>query len=61
MRRTALADATDGVEIMTVGTPGERIAMVWALTLDAWAMRGAPLPDYRRDEMPGRLVRPRRP
>lgn len=41
--------------------PAERVAMVWALTLDAWAMRGEPIPDYRRDQAPGRVVRPTRP
>jgi len=39
-------------------TPAERIAIVWQLTLDAWAMSGEPLPDYTRDRMPGRLIRP---
>jgi hypothetical protein len=40
-------------------TPSERVAMVWALTLDAWAMRGLPLPSYSRAELPGRMVRGR--
>jgi hypothetical protein len=41
--------------------PAERVAMVWALTLDAWAMRGESIPDYARAQAPGRVVRPRKP
>lgn len=39
------------------GTPGERVAMVWRITLDAWAMSGRPMPEYDRAHMPGRLIR----
>jgi hypothetical protein len=39
-------------------TAGERMAMVWRLSLDAWVMSGSPLPKYRRDQMPGRVIRP---
>lgn len=35
----------------------KRIAMVWALTLDAWALRGEALPDYPRAAAPGRVIR----
>lgn len=38
-------------------TAGERIAMVWRLSLDAWAMTGRSLPVYRRDQIPGRVIR----
>lgn len=38
-------------------TPSERVAMVWQLTLDAWAMSGAPLPTYTRAAMPGFMSR----
>ncbi|MFO0694704.1 MAG: hypothetical protein U0230_14175 [Polyangiales bacterium] len=34
-----------------------RIAMVWELTLDAWASSGRSIPDYSRAHAPGRLVR----
>ena len=60
MRRADFADADDGSEVMTAGTPSDRVAMVWALTLDAWAMSGKPIPDYPRAAMPGRIVRLRR-
>lgn len=38
-------------------TAGERIAMVWQLTLEAWACTGRPLPDYPREAAPGRVRR----
>jgi hypothetical protein len=38
-------------------TPGERLAMVWALTVDAWAMSGKPFPTYSRAETPCSMVR----
>jgi hypothetical protein len=37
--------------------PGELVALVTALSLEAWAMMGAELPEYRRAEIPGRVVR----
>lgn len=42
-------------------SPSERVAAVWSLTLDAWAMTGRPLPDYARAEAPGGLRRLRGP
>ena len=38
-------------------TPGQRLAMVWALSLDAWVLSGQPFPTYTRAEMPCRMVR----
>jgi dolichyl-phosphate-mannose--protein O-mannosyl transferase len=40
-------------------TPGERIALVWRLTQDAWAFKGEPLPSYQRHDAPGRVIRAR--
>lgn len=45
------------VEVLD-GPPGELIAMVRQLTLQAWAMAGKPIPDYDRANMPGRVIRP---
>jgi hypothetical protein len=39
--------------------PSKCFAMVWRITLDAWAMTGTPLPEYTRARMPGRMVRGR--
>lgn len=38
-------------------TPEERLAMMWPLASDTWAMIGKDLPDYARHEMPIRIVR----
>jgi hypothetical protein len=35
----------------------ERLALVWQLTLDAWAMTGREIPAYERSQMPGTVVR----
>jgi hypothetical protein len=40
-------------------TPGERVAMVWKLTLDSWATMGAEIPSYTRAEAPGTVIRGR--
>ncbi|MFO7564352.1 MAG: hypothetical protein R6X02_17020 [Enhygromyxa sp.] len=53
---TTLEDQSDAA-IVTHGTPGERVAMVWQVTLDAWASSGRPLPEYTRATMPGRIIR----
>jgi hypothetical protein len=34
-----------------------RVAMVWPITLDAWAASGRPMPDYDRGHAPGRIRR----
>lgn len=47
----------DEPDLLATTTASERVAMVWRLTRDAWAMRGLPIPDYERSEAPGRLVR----
>lgn len=38
-------------------TPHDRVAMVWQLTMDSWAVTGRPVPSYQRATMPGRMVR----
>jgi hypothetical protein len=38
-------------------TPEERLAMVWALTVEAWALGGRPMPAYPRTAAPVRLRR----
>jgi hypothetical protein len=45
-------------DLKATTTAGERVAMVWPITLDAWASAGRPLPQYERHEMPVRLIRP---
>ena len=43
---------------MAASTPSARLAAVWAVTCDAWALSGRPWPDYHREDMPGRVLRP---
>jgi hypothetical protein len=66
-RQRAAARASWPIHRTTLGAPdservdaslGERVAMVYELTLAAWAMSGRPMPTYRRSEMPGRVLRP---
>ena len=38
-------------------TPDERLAMMWPLALEAWALSGAGVPDYERRETPVRMRR----
>jgi hypothetical protein len=44
-------------------SPEERLAMVWTLTVEAWALSGRPMPAYSRATTPVQLGRPdgRRP
>jgi hypothetical protein len=52
-----------GDDLSATTTAAERLAMVWPLTLEAWAMAGKALPTYSRGEAPIRAVpsRVRRP
>lgn len=38
------------------GTVEERLAAVWTMTLEAWAIAGKPLPTYERHEAPIRVI-----
>ena len=38
-------------------TAEQRLEMMWPLTLEAWSLSGAPLPDYLRSEAPVRRFR----
>ena len=38
-------------------TAKERLAMMWPLALEAWSLTRHPLPAYRREDAPVRLVR----
>lgn len=45
-----------GDDLTATTTAAERLAMVWPLTLEAWAMAGKALPTYSRGETPIRVV-----
>jgi hypothetical protein len=53
---TTLEEQSDAI-VVRHGTPGERVGMVWQITLDVWASSGRPLPEYTRATMPGRIIR----
>ena len=47
-----------GDDLSASTTPEERLAMVWELTMRAWALSGRPIPSYERSEMPVVVRRP---
>jgi hypothetical protein len=38
-------------------TAAERLAMMWPLAVQAWALAGKPLPTYERSNIPIRIYR----
>jgi hypothetical protein len=56
IRRHALGHEPAG-DLSATTTAAERIAMMWPLALEAWAVAGLPLPDYSRASSPSRLLR----
>jgi hypothetical protein len=58
--KTTLAEAP-GDDLSASTTAEERVAMVWELSAQAWALTGRPWPEYSRAEMPGRVIRPVKP
>ena len=34
----------------------ERLAMMWQISQDAWALTGKGFPEYQRHNMPGKLI-----
>ncbi len=48
----------DAADLSVASAPAELlVGLVRELTLTAWALRGTPLPTYRREDMPGRVLR----
>ncbi|MGE5236889.1 MAG: hypothetical protein ACM3O7_11125 [Acidobacteriota bacterium] len=45
-----------GDDLSAQTTAEERLEMMWPLALEAWALAGFTLPNYRRDETPVRAV-----
>jgi hypothetical protein len=41
-----------GDDLSNTTSAAERVAMVWRLTLDAWASSGRTLPEYSREHTP---------
>jgi hypothetical protein len=56
LRVKPLHDRDDDLDIRQL-TPGERIALVWPLTVDAWAFMGEPIGESRLPRDVGRVLR----
>jgi hypothetical protein len=56
VRVTGLHDPPDDSDIERM-TPGERIALVWQLTVDSWAFMGEPIGESRLPRDVGRILR----
>ncbi len=57
IRITSL-DAAESDDLSATTTVAERIEMVAALTREAWALTGRPMPTYGRADIPVRIIRP---
>ena len=57
VRKFRLEDAP-GPDLSTSTTAQERLAMMWPLACEAWALAGRAMPDYPRHRMPIRVIRP---
>jgi hypothetical protein len=44
--------AGPGDDLSGQTAPAQRLAMMWPLALEAWALTGRPLPSYGRHEVP---------
>ena len=47
-----------GDDLSDVTTPAERVAMMWRLAREGWALAGRSLPTYGRAHAPTRFYRP---
>lgn len=56
VRIKELHEPDDDADIQQL-TPGERIALVWRLTVDTWAFMGEPIGESRLSRDAGRVVR----
>ncbi len=46
----------DGAMLASESTMEARVARMYQLSIDPWALRGEALPRYLRAEMPGRII-----
>ncbi|MGI9141102.1 MAG: hypothetical protein ACR2GJ_08340 [Gemmatimonadaceae bacterium] len=46
-------------DLTATTSPEQRLEMVAVLTQRMWELTGQPLPSYKRNEMPGRVIRSR--
>ncbi len=60
IRRYALGEEP-GDDLSDTTTPSDRLAMMWRLAREGWALAGRPFPTYERKSAPTRLYRPGEP
>ena len=56
-RKFRLEDAP-GPDLSATTTAQQRLAMMWPLACEAWSLAGRAIPDYPRERMPVRVIRP---
>ena len=56
VRRYALGDEPHG-DLSETTSIADRIAMMWPLALEAWALAGVPVPEGRLQDLPSRIRR----
>ncbi|MDZ7752588.1 MAG: hypothetical protein U5S82_13185 [Gammaproteobacteria bacterium] len=56
VKRTTLEDQDTTADLRDLA-PEERVGMMWRLALDAWLLSGRAIPQYRRADAPGRVLR----
>ena len=56
IRKFRLGQEPDG-DLSGTTTPEQRLGMMWALAVDAWRLSGREIPDYRRKDTPGEIMR----
>lgn len=44
-------------DLSATTTPEQRLGMMWPLAVDAWMLGGREIPDYRREDTPGQVMR----
>ena len=57
VRKFRLEDAPDP-DLSATTTAQQRLAMMWPLACEVWSLAGRAIPDYPRDRMPVRVIRP---
>ena len=51
-------EGAPGPDLSSTTTAEERLAMMWPLACEVWSLAGRVIPDYPRDRMPIRVIRP---
>lgn len=55
--RRYLLGEEPALDPLDASTAEERLAMMWPLAVEMWAVSGKPIPNYSRAQSPGRILR----